>query len=311
MKKLFLCLKLIFAFFILAILFYRIPFGQTLGVLENIPIAFLVAVFALSSLANLLCACKLRFLIAIKDKGIKLLSVVRAYYVGIFFNNFMPTEVGGDVFKIGELKKENLQLQDVTAAVILERITGAMALVILALALSFFDRGIFEHLGIVSLRTKILGAALLLATVFIMGYIFWRSFLKSFLEERKEMFIWGKIYNIIQAFYIYKDNLWVIILALAFSLVFHLLGVANITILAFSIEGAFSFFAMLMVVVVVRLVSMLPVSIGALGVREGMLIFCLTRVGLDAPSALALGIILRANTYIHSAIGAVLYIFRK
>ena len=61
------------------------------------------------------------------------------YYVGIFFNNFLPTEVGGDVLRSYEVAKDTGKYLESLVAVTAERVTGFYALVIYGFAGMFLN----------------------------------------------------------------------------------------------------------------------------------------------------------------------------
>ena len=52
---------------------------------------------------------------------------------------------------------------------------------------------------------------------------------------------------------------------------------------------------------------MLPISVGALGIREGATTYCLASLGLSAAPAAAVALVLRLLTWAHSAIGGCAY----
>ncbi len=55
------------------------------------------------------------------------------YWVGLFFNNFLPTNVGGDLVKVTDVALETGTLARPVAATLLDRLMGLSALVTLAL----------------------------------------------------------------------------------------------------------------------------------------------------------------------------------
>lgn len=301
----------IFGLVLVGLLLYKIPFGRTIQTLQSVSIALVVIAIFIIGAGIFVSAFKLQILAKLKNKKITLWPVAKAYYIGFFFNNFMPTDVGGDVFKINELKKTNLRLKDATFAVIIERFTGGLALIIIALFLAVPGVGIFAKFGIVWLQLPFLISVLMLSIGFVIGYMTWKSFLKSYLKQRKTHALWGKLYTLIEGFYVYRDNLRTLLQALIISLVFHLLGAFSLLVLTASIGNTIPFIYLLLVIPIVSFASLLPVSIGALGIKEGALVFSLIKLGFNAPEALSVALLLRLSIYIHSAIGGVLYFFKN
>lgn len=303
--------KIIIGLILIAVLLCKVPFASTIQAIEDTSYSLVLAAVLITGLGIILTAFRLHTLLRLKNKEVKLWPVIRAYYIGFFFNNFMPTEVGGDVFKINELKKDNLRLKDVAAAVIVERIIGALALVILAVFLSIPGVRMFEKVGMDNLHPVFLIAIPFACIAVIIARMAWNNFIKAYLEQRKTHFLWGRVLKVIEPFYIFRNNMGILTKVFIISLIFHLLGAFNLLIVATAVGKALPFLSLLVALVATRIVSMLPISIGALGVREGMFVLCLTRLGLAAPISLAIALLLRFSTYVHSGIGGIWYILKK
>ncbi|KKU30741.1 MAG: putative integral membrane protein [candidate division WWE3 bacterium GW2011_GWA1_46_21] len=56
------------------------------------------------------------------------------YFIGAFFNNFLPTSIGGDGYKIYKLGQKINNTTDAFSATFMERFTGVMALTVISLA---------------------------------------------------------------------------------------------------------------------------------------------------------------------------------
>ena len=66
--------------------------------------------------------------------------LAKLYYMGLFFNNFMPGSVGGDVIRIYYLGKKT-SVATATASVLFERITAGFALIgIVFISVLFMDQ---------------------------------------------------------------------------------------------------------------------------------------------------------------------------
>lgn len=61
------------------------------------------------------------------------LYLIYLYFIGSFFNNFMPTSIGGDVYKIVKLSKKVGNAPIAFASTFVERFSGVLALLVLSL----------------------------------------------------------------------------------------------------------------------------------------------------------------------------------
>ena len=65
------------------------------------------------------------------------------------------------------------------------------------------------------------------------------------------------------------------------------------------------------VILLVFIASYLPISIGALGVREGILILGFTYLGVTQPIAIVVAFVSRIIIYFYALLGGVLFLFMQ
>ena len=74
-----------------------------------------------------------KFLLVHKNsENITVKYLTSLYFIGSFFNNFMPTSMGGDVYKIYALGKKIGNNADAFVATFMERFTGMIALILIS-----------------------------------------------------------------------------------------------------------------------------------------------------------------------------------
>lgn len=97
-------------------------------------------------------------------------TVLRLYLVGLFFNNFLPANVGGDAVKVVELGRRSGRTAAVLGATLLDRLLGlgALALVGLAATLAAARAGV-ARLPLLPLALVLGGILLLLALLLAPG----------------------------------------------------------------------------------------------------------------------------------------------
>jgi len=104
---------------------------------------------------------------------------LKLYYVGMFYNLFLPGGIGGDGYKVYLLNRSHKTgLKDLISATLLDRISGLVALVFLAMFLSLFVD--LSFIG--SWMTWVLVAALIIyyPVYFIVFRILFGKFLTAF-----------------------------------------------------------------------------------------------------------------------------------
>src|SRR5258705_2351670 len=89
------------------------------------------------------------------------------YFVGLFFNNFLPSNVGGDITRISDASKHADRMSSVFSATLMERLIGVVAIGFLAVVASF---AALSRLHLVAVASTTLPVFLL--AVGVLGSIF-------------------------------------------------------------------------------------------------------------------------------------------
>ena len=287
-----------------AYIFYRIPLNE---VISNWNVGMTPWIIAMLVAAT--------FIMAIQANRWKGLSVqgpeipFKTYYaytaLGYFFNNLLPTGFGGDAVKSLAFGKEFHQTSQSVSAVLLARIQG-----LLAMFLCFFVALPFalNKAEIPLVYTVTMTVALLACMVFILLCLFSDKFPIPHFVTDKLTFI-PKLQASLSIYRKYKkqlilsslDSLWIQLLTLfiAFSY-FKAVGVdIDISILVVFTS-------------ITTVVSMLPISLNGIGVREGIQVALFTGIlGIPAPVVLAAGLLGYIPLLFQAAQGAIVLIARK
>ena len=146
----------------------------------------------------------IKWLVLVRPHGISasLRKLFWLYMVGYFFNNILPTSVGGDVIRAYELGRFEGKTREAMASVFMERFTGVTTLILFALSAVLWDERYVRDIRVVLPLLVVL-----VGYVGIVVMVFNRSFV-SFLEQRVTMNILGRLLRKLQGFqeaiYMYK-----------------------------------------------------------------------------------------------------------
>lgn len=108
---------------------------------------------------------------------------IKLYWLGMFYNLFLPGAISGDAYKVVLLtRKYDVSYKKITAAVLLDRFSGLLALGLILAAY-----------GVVVLDNKLYDTILITGSVLavVALYIVVRYFLKDFLPGFWPTFFWG------------------------------------------------------------------------------------------------------------------------
>jgi len=245
----------------------------------------LAAAGGMMLLVQVMVVVKWRTLLIARDVRLPVVTLARVYCVGNLLTTVLPTSVGGDVYRVYRLQRGGeIRAADVTMSVLYERATGYGAMTCLgALGAAF-------HFGSAAMGALALGcgalAALALAVVLPRApFPAVRSdhFLRNLLAHRRELIA------------VYQMTV--------FSLIIQSLYISTIALTgsAFGIHVSWWYWAFATWAVAVA--TLLPLTLGGLGVRESSFSALLERAGAAAAQGAATGFALAVLLVVANGLG--------
>ncbi len=305
-------LKIVISLGLLAFLVYRARPERVLAVLTKVQaqqgLPFLFGALFLMILAVLFLA--LRWKVLLKGYGFRLtLSELFGFYlIGMFFNNFLPSSIGGDVMRIYKVINATNDRTSGFASVIIERIMGIAATLFMAIiALVYVSRQFHD--------TRLLTASVGL-------FVFIGLFFASLMRERSfqlilklfdkfTIFKIGQKFNkLFEAIHYFKEKRRILFYVFALSLISQILIVLMNYMLALAFDISVSFGYLLMVVPVTFVITMLP-SINGIGIRDLGYVGLLAQIGISTAEALSLSFMNVIIPMLISLAGGILFVLQK
>lgn len=230
----------------------------------------------------------------------KLIEYLDYYFIGMFFNLFLPTTVGGDITKCYYLSKGDARCRKAPAiySVLADRYTGVAVIVWMATIAMFCPIGKVVPVGI-----KLIMA--LFSLIIIILTPFAPSFIMFFFKRKK----WAR--TVLRDIKVYFSSPELVFKAIYWSFLFHLLIIGiHITIghaMGLNIPIAYYF----IIYPMSAIAGFLPVTFNGIGPREGTYIFFLSLIGIKSAAALAFGIYWFGIVLFSSLVGGLFYIKGK
>jgi uncharacterized membrane protein YbhN (UPF0104 family) len=124
----------------------KIDWMQTIGLLRQSHVGWLMGAFVLFVASKWVSAIRLQYYFRNIQLQLEHGANLRLYWLGMFYNLFLPGGIGGDAYKVILLHKEfaDVPIKKITAAVLLDRISGLAGLGILV---ALFGGYIFRDTG--------------------------------------------------------------------------------------------------------------------------------------------------------------------
>lgn len=235
---------------------------------------------------------------------IKISELFNLYWVGAFFNNFLPSGFGGDSYKFIYLSRKFAKSKkEVFSSIFLDRAIGLIPVVlfgVFALVVGSFDivlseaiieEGVWRWIIFLGFFTLLIGIVLVRFSKI--------TFIEKIFQKIKETIVILISYR--------KSSDWhKTILA---SIIFYVLGVFSFWIIALAFGVNLGVFELLFTTTLIHLVKIFPISINSIGVTEGAGVYFLTLVGVSPPVAIAILIATRLTAVSVSLSGGVRYLF--
>jgi uncharacterized protein (TIRG00374 family) len=312
MKYLRISLKLSISIGLLGYLVYLADPVKILEVLNGIwsegGIIYLVAAAVLFLLSLVIQSIRWKILVKGYGYPIPTRLLFKYYLIGLFFNNFLPTGIGGDVLRIYNLIHESGNRTISFASVLTERILGVTSILILTIISLLIMQD--------SLKNDILIfiALGMLASVLLLFFIAFSKRMKTPIESicRKLTFIRAgeRIQKFLEAIRFYSDSKLIFIRILLLSMVSQMFLITMTYLLTIALGINVDYSYMFIVVPITFLLSMLP-SINGIGFRDGGYVVFLARIGISKAAALSLSFLTLLIPMIISISGGILFMLQK
>ncbi|EFK09016.1 conserved hypothetical protein [delta proteobacterium NaphS2] len=215
------------------------------------------------------------------------------YFVGMFFNLFLPTGVGGDIFKVHFLSRSIGRKLAATLTVLWDRFFGLSAMVLIG---GFF---VLIHPG---LLRKPFDDGLVISGGMVVLILVGMPFIYNILRRMKLKILHALPESVLQ---LHKPGKLFPILGLSFCM--QALGMGAVALMGegmhLPVPPAFYF----MVLPIVNIMTMIPVTFSGIGLREGAMVYFLGLKGIAPEPALALGLLFFSIQVTTSLVGGVAY----
>ncbi|HUU41941.1 MAG TPA: lysylphosphatidylglycerol synthase transmembrane domain-containing protein [Desulfatiglandales bacterium] len=301
--------KIIFSTSCLFCIFYfgKIDVGDFLHNITKVNLIWLVISYIMLSVVFVIGAIRWKVLLNIESKVLSLGTLIKYYFIGGFFNTFLPSGVGGDVVRAYYLKHHEINYRTGFSSVIIERMLGITALVLLSALSLLMQIFIFSKVD--------LDLIWYISCLAVMFCVVWAGY---FNMERARP-LGRRVFNLVPAkikerFKTFSDAFELmgeprskLFKGFLFSFIAHSFTICSVYFLALSLKIQLDFMYCMIIVPLISIISMVPVFISGIGIRESGYVFFLSPLGIEADKALALSILFYFLVVLIGLIGAVLY----
>ncbi|NEZ55744.1 UPF0104 family protein [Leptolyngbyaceae cyanobacterium CCMR0081] len=297
-------LKITVSVILLIFVFTHIDFTQAWQQLHTLSLPFVLFALLFYTVLQWLSCWRWQIVLRSQGYNVPMGQLMSSYFVGMWLNIFLPGSLGGDVYRVYQVNQATQDSEAALVSVFLERFTGLAALsaiAVMGLAPAFQLVGRWDIIALfLGAVGALVGAVLLIMSPQLLRWAapWLRRFRLAAIAVR-----FAKIQHLLWQFS--KDRP-ALASSIGLSLILQLGIVVYHTIIAHQLGISISFLALLVFIPIVVVITLLPISLGGLGLKEGLWVYLFSRVGLGAEEALLLSLTVTVLGWLLSIPGGII-----
>ncbi len=274
-------IKLVVTLGIFIVLALYIDFSSVFLAISNANHIYLFLALIFQFMSTLLASYRWYFIMQIIDFKEDFGFYFKSYFKGSFFNQLLPSNIGGDAIRILNLKEAGYGLKEASYGVLIDRVLGIKALLILNIFANIASPELLPQ-SIYNLINMVCGAGIL-GILFLI--LFHRNKLLASLPVIKllsELSL--KFYKIFRE----TKNF---IKQMSYSLAVHVFSILSLFSISLAVGLGIDFATFLVIIPVVILFMAIPLSLAGWGIREGAMVGLFALVGAQKELVLSVSLV--------------------
>jgi uncharacterized protein (TIRG00374 family) len=276
-------IKILVSLGLLALIAYHVDLREVFGIISHSNPWLLLPALLLQIASFLLAAFRWHMIMRALQFDAGLPFFVRSYLKGTFFNQALPTSIGGDALRVLEAGRLGRGKRESFYGVFIDRIIGLVGLLVLNLA------AVSYHPLLLQVRPEIHYVIVGIAVLGILGMVVLAFLGKLHLLSRNR--ITRLLFDLSNRVRTVYHNFASVSEQLVLSVLIHLLAMLAIFLVGLSVGLDYSLFVYLVIVPPVILLTIIPISLAGWGVREGAMIGLFTLIGAQRATVLSMSVL--------------------
>jgi glycosyltransferase 2 family protein len=280
------------------------------AMLRRVQPLWLAAAFAANVVVMAVSIWRWRILLAAQHVVVPTRTLSESYWVALFFNNFLPSNIGGDVVRIADTSQVAGSKTLATTVILVDRVLGAFAL----LTVGAVGAAAARAFGVDIPGTGWLEIAALAALAVCIPLFVAPRLLDTLLRPvhaTGHPWVVERLEMLTEALRRFRSQPSSLIGALAGAVVVQLVIVVFYALTARSLSIPLPVMMAGVLVPVALVVQMAPVSINGFGVREAVFSFFFVRFGFGVEAGVAVSLLGTALIMLYSLGGGALFLLRR
>jgi uncharacterized protein (TIRG00374 family) len=300
--------KAIVSVSLIAYLISRVGTGEILNIISGVNLYLLIVAFSLCIFGIFVRSLKWRILLTSKKIVIPINRAFTIYFIGTFFNNILPSSIGGDLFRAYELSKFCGSAVESISSIIVERLTGIITLTMIASAAILIGYNDVQKTGTIPIVLFLIGF-LGIFSLLLYNESAWLKIKKiSFIEHLLiRLNIESKVNRLYDAINAYGKKKNIIIRSFGLSLIFQIITPIIHYFVSLALEIDIDIIYFYIFSPIIACILLIPISVQGIGIREAASVFFYTRVGATEAEAISISIAVYTLVLATGLIGGMIY----
>lgn len=301
-------LKFAVSLVLLILLYGRTEFGRLRAVLGDLRLYLLPLLFVLLLFNTFISALKWRILLRADAIHVPLPSLVGSYLVGSFFNVFLPSNIGGDVYRVYDVARRTDRPAHTFASVFADRLSGFAALAVLGIAFPLLGWALVEDRRILLLPVAVFAA--IAAAVYL---LYQRELVARFLARvgaNRVPHLQQTVNRFLDSIGKYRETPGVVPRVMAVSFVFQFTIILYVFLLARTMRSDIPFAYFCVFVPLISLMEAVPLTIYGIGFRDAGYVLFFTQLGKPVEHAMTLSLLYVVSALVYASLGGIVFVVR-
>lgn len=281
---------------ILAVIFHSIHSDQVWRIVQQARPELILVALLMQFFSTSVAAGRWQLLMRNLHFGQSFAFYWRSYFKAMFFNQGLPTSIGGDALRVLDVAGRGFRKRDALYGVILDRITGLAALMLLNVLAYAWDPTLLPEPIFRLVGWLLAGGIVALAGLLLLNRLPWR------IADAGSGIIRALLGQLGRA--LRHNRLLLIVL----SLLIPILAMLSFFAAGQALGLPYDLLTYCVIVPPALLLTVIPVSVAGWGVREGALIGLFSLIGADRATVLTLSILYGLLQIVVSLPGFVVYL---
>lgn len=272
--------------------FSKIDLGQTLAAIKGINVWILLISILVFAISQLVSAFRLNTFYKYVPLKISTFTNIKLYWLGMFYNLFLPGGVGGDGYKVFLIRRyRNASVKRLIGTVLADRLSGLSIILVYLCALVYLIDYDLAKTAVPENGIKLVHDILAWINPFLNYFIIFIPFIAAGYYLYLRVFsrhLTGAAWRVLLLSVIIQGLQMVSAILILKSMGTELVGIQNDYLFLFLLSS---------------IMSAIPISLGGLGLREVTFMFGSQYLGLNQDHAIALSIIFYSISLLVSLFG--------